>query len=64
MMSVLGAFQWISHNRACSAIIPQNQLEFWKQKAKQALSEQSKDLNLQANIFGPRSFVVKSLKKA
>ena len=51
----------MKHN---SAITRQNQLEFWNQKAKQCLSQQSKNFDPKASIFGSRPFIVKSLKEA
>ena len=64
MTSVPGHFNGCHEMKHDSAITPQNQLEFWKQKAKQGFSLQSKNLGPQANIFRPRTFIVKSLKEA
>ena len=51
----------MKHN---SAITNQNLLEFWNQKEKEGSSHQSKHFGPQADIFGPRPFIVKSLKEA
>ena len=64
MMSVLGHFNGYHEMKHNSAISRQNQLEFWNQKAKQGFSQQSKSFRPWANIFGPRPFIVKSLKEA
>ena len=64
IMSVPAPFNGYQEMKHNSEITPQNQLQFWKQKAKQGFSLQSKNLGPQANIFHPRSFIVKSLKEA
>ena len=63
-MSVPGPFNGYHEMKHNSAITRQNLLEFWNQKAKQGLSQQSKNFVSQANIFGPRPFIVKLLKEA
>ena len=64
MMSVPGPFNGYHEMKHNSAITSQNLLEFWNQKAKQGFSQQSKHFGPQAYIFGPRLFIVKSLKEA
>ena len=64
MMLVPGPFNGYHEMRHNSAVTCQNQLEFWKQNAKQVFSRQSKNFGPQADIFGPRPFIVESLKEA
>ena len=64
MMSVPGPFKGYHEMRHNSAVTYQNQLDFWKQKAKLIFSWQSKSFGPYANIFGPRPFIVESLKEA
>ena len=63
MMSVPGPFNGYHEMRHNLAFTCQNQLEFWNQKAKQIFSWQSNNFGPQANIFGPRPFIVESLKE-
>ena len=62
MMSVPGPFNGYREMKHNSVVT--RQLEFWNQKAKQIFSWQSKNFGPQANIFGPRPFIVESLKEA
>ena len=63
-MSVPGPFNGYHEMRHNSAVTYLNQLEFWKQKAKQIFSYHSKNFGPLVNIFGPRPFIVESLKEA
>ena len=64
MMSGSGPFHGYHEMKHNWAITCQNHLEFWNQKPKQGFSWQSKNFGPWANIFGPRPFIVKSLKEA
>ena len=64
MMLVPGPFNGYHEMRHNSAVTCQNQLEFWKQNAKQIFSRESKNFGPQVDIFGPRPFIVESLKEA
>ena len=64
MMSVPGPFNAYHEMRHNSAVNRQNQLEIWNQKAKQIFSWHLKNFDTQANICGPRPFIVESLKEA
>ena len=63
MMSVPDPFSEYHEMKHSSAITRHNQLEFWDQNAKQGFSQQYKNFRLQRNIFGPRPFLIKSLKE-
>ena len=63
MMSVPGPFNGYHEMRRNSAVIRQNQLELWNQKAKQIFTWQSKNFGPRANNLGPRPFIVESLKE-
>ena len=65
MMSVQDPFNGYHKMRHNSAFTTgQNQLEFWNQKGKQIFSWQSKNVGPYANSFGPRPFIIESLKEA
>ena len=63
MMLVPAPFNGYHEMKHNWAITRQIHLESWNQKAKQGFSWQSKNFGPWANIFGPRPFIVKSLKE-